>query len=336
MMLMTQKYHSANDIDSEFIPSLEKLLCECIPSFDWIKNFEKEAPENTHFTYYLFFGSQHNAPVGFAQVALESQERQKRKLLTYILPFNLKSKGSIKKRSKKASWAMPGSLKEGVIFEPMYTKDAVIFTKKLFSEYQNREDIYTQSSCFSRAFSDVKDFSSKIHVSTCEKLIPSTLIKNQPNYEKYLASLDKDLEKSIKLAWRDFYKKEMKLGEYQSLKDIFSYKKESIEIYKKLKNEPILKKYKEQECRFLTLEKGDDVIAIIFFIKGFGHHYFFESLNLNGEASSLIITQLAIMKFYEVQDSDRLHLLGESRQSMQYEIQGFTTRSQIYLSSSQS
>jgi hypothetical protein len=77
-MLMTQKYHSANEIDPEFIPELEGLLSHCVPSFELIKTFEKDAPEHTTFHYYLFFSDKHNGPVGFTQVAIENKfQKQK-------------------------------------------------------------------------------------------------------------------------------------------------------------------------------------------------------------------------------------------------------------------
>ena len=135
--------------------------------------------------------------------------------------------------------------------------------------------------------------------------------------------------------WREFYKDEMKLGEYSSLKDIFSYRKDSLDTYKKLKTDPLFKKYSLQDCSFLTIEKENKVQAIIFFIKGFGHHFFFDYLKLDNTLSELIISQLCIMKFYETEESDRLHPLGSSRHAFQYEAQGFTTRSQIHLSISQ-
>jgi hypothetical protein len=326
-MLLTQKYHSALDIDQEFIPSLEELLCECIPSFEWIKNFEANSPEETHFAYYLFFGKHHNSPVGFAQVSLESESKNKKSLMSrFIKPKD------IPVRSKNAHWKMPGSLNEGIIFEPMYVKDAAKKTKDIFHEYLEREDIAVQSLCFSEAFSELKNVESNVKVLSNEKIIPSTLVKNQSNYEMYLNSLSNHLEKEIKYMWRDFYKDEMKLGEYNSLKDIFSYRKGSADIYKSLKSNPLFRKYKDEACTYLTVERENEVLAIVFYIKGHGHHYFFDKLILNPKCDELILTQLVIMKFYENQDSNRLHLLGTTGPLGLYQNQGFTTRSQIYLS----
>ncbi len=327
-MLLTQKYHSAADIDAEFIPSLEELLSECVPSFDWIKNFEQTAPEQTHFAYYLFFGQRHNSPIGFAQVALEAKETSSKKsfLSKWITPKKTYSK------LKTASWKMPGSLNEGLVFEPMYIKDALGKTKNLFQEYLKREDIEVQSLCFSEAFSDLKNIDSVSFKNANEVRIPNTLVKNQKDYETYLKNLPSETAKTIKSAWKEFYKNEMKLGEFHTFKDIFSYRKDSVSVYKKLKNDPLIKKYKNEKCTYLTIEKDNQVEAIIFYIKGFGHHYFYDYLILNPKINQFTIDQLVIMKFYETNNSDRLHLLKRANDIQNYEKQGFTTRSQIHLS----
>ena len=43
---MTQKFNSVNESDKEFIPSLETLLSNNIPSFEFIRNYEENAPED--------------------------------------------------------------------------------------------------------------------------------------------------------------------------------------------------------------------------------------------------------------------------------------------------
>lgn len=334
-MLLTQKYHSALDIDPEFIPSLEELLCECVPSFEWIKSFEQSSPKNTHFAYYLFFGKRHNAPVGFAQVSLEDDSKQENNILAKV--FKFRQKIPIKVKNKNAYWQMPGSLKEGIIFEPMYARDAAEKTKLLFNEYLEREDIAVQSLCLPESLSEIKNIErQKAKILSNQKVIPSTLIKNQQNYEFYLSSLDQALEKKIKYMWRDFYKDEKKVGEYSSLKEIFSYrnsqKKESNDLYKSLKTNELFQKYKKEDCTYLTVEKKNKVLGVAFYIKGHGHHYFFDKLILNDACEELTLCQLVIMKFYENEASNRLHLLGKTNQINLYRSQGFTTRSQIYLS----
>ncbi len=325
-MLLTQKYHSAKDIDPEFIPSLEELLSECVPSFNWLKNFEESAPENTHFAYYLFFGTQHNSPVGFAQVSLEGEVKEK-SLFSKFFKQNSPSESI-----KKAYWKMPGSLNEGIIFQPMYIKDAKDKTKSLFKEYLDRKDIEIQSLCFSKALHELEEIKNESKASKTETVIPGTLIKTANSYENYLSSLSDEFQTQIKKSWRSFYKEGMKLGEYSSLKEIFSYRKGANEVYRKLKSDWIFKQYKHEQCLHLTVEKENSVLAIIFFIKGHGGHYFFDTYCLDNSVDELMLCQLTIMKFYEIEDSQRLHLMKRSESLPLYQNQGFSLHCQIHMS----
>lgn len=328
---MTQKYHSALDIDPEFIPSLEKLLSECVPSFEWIKNYETSSPEETHFTYYLFFGNKHNAPVGFAQIAIEQSKTNPTKE-SFIKKFFSKATDKI----KKANWQMPGSLREGVIFEPMYSKMAIGKTQNIFNEFSCRDDIQLQSLRFSKAYADISEtlgFKSNLKN---EKTIPDTLVKNQTSYEAYLNSLPTDTQKEIKTEWKAIHKNQYKLGEYENFKDVFAYRENGAQTYKAFKVNPKINKYIKENTQFLTIETNDHILAIIFFIKGHGHHYFYDFLKVNEQASNglsdLILNQFAIMKFYEREDSNRLHLLSQKVDLDLFKKQGFTTRDQIELS----
>jgi hypothetical protein len=324
-MLLTQKYHSAKDIDPEFIPSLEELLSECVPSFNWLKSFEESAPENTHFAYYLFFGTQHNSPVGFAQVSLEGEEKEK----TLFSHF-FKQK-TLSHSRKKAYWKMPGSLNEGIIFQPMYIKEAANNTKNIFKEYLDRKDIEAQSLCFSKALYELEGLKNESRASMVEKTIPGTLIKTANSYENYLSTLEDSLQTQIKKMWRSFYKEELKLGEYSNLKEVFSYRKGTNDVYKKIKSNPVFKQYKNEKCIHLTVEKDNAVLAIIFFIKGHGGHYFFDTFSLDKSVDEMMLCQLTIMKFYEIEDSSRLHLMNKSDSISLYQSLGFSLHSQIHM-----
>jgi hypothetical protein len=69
-MLITQRFHSLKEIDSEFIPALELLMQEYSQNFQaWVEKEEK-SPIDITFNYWLFFGPTQNSPVGIAQVML--------------------------------------------------------------------------------------------------------------------------------------------------------------------------------------------------------------------------------------------------------------------------
>jgi hypothetical protein len=324
---MTQKYHSAGDIDPEFIPSLEKLLSACVPSFEWIKNYETDSPLDTHFTYYLFFGDEHNTPVGFAQIAIEESNASYNKESFLKRFFNKTSE-----KLKKANWQMPGSLNEGVIFDPMYSKLAIGKTQNIFNEFSKRSDIQLQSLRFSKAYADISNTVGFKSNSTNEKTIPDTLIKNQSSYEGYLNSLKVEIKDSIQKSWKSVYKNQYKLGDYDNFKEVFAYRENGAATYKVLKKNSKISKYIKEDSQYLTIESEDSILALIFFIKGHGHHYFYDFIKLNDQLDDLILNQYAIMKFYEKEESNRLHLLLNKDGLDLFIEQGFTTRDQIELS----
>lgn len=312
------------DIDPEFIPSLEKLLSDCVPSFEWIKDFEQNSPEDTHFTYYLFFGNKHNAPIGFAQISIEQNKSFKESFFKRL--FNKSTE-----KIKKANWQMPGSLREGVIFEPMYSKMAIDKTQNIFNEFSLRDDIQLQSLRFSKAYAELSQtlgFNSNIKE---EKQALDTLVKNQANYEEYLNSLSEISSKKIKTVWKNAYKSDFKFDEFKTFKDIFSYRKESSDLYKKLKKDKSINSYLKENTEFLTIEVDKKVLGIIFFIQGHGHHSFYDFINL-GDLDCSLLHQVAIMKFYDLEKADRLHYLNFQKDLEICAQMGFTTRQQIELS----
>lgn len=322
---MTQKYHSAKDIDPEFIPSLEKLLSDCIPSFEWIKDYELNAPEDIHFTYYLFFGDKHNSPVGFAQILIENKMVKEFSFLSKLLK---KTKNKI----KNANWQMPGSLKEGVIFEPMYSKMAIDKTQNIFNEFTLRKDIQLQSLRFSKAYADLSDSIGFKSNSKKEKTIIDTLVKNQSNYEDYLNSQSKETQIKIKAGWKKVHIECLSLDEFSSFKEIFAYRKTGAKTYKELKTSHLIAPYLKENTLFLTLEKKGEILAIVFYIKGHGHHYFYDYFKLDSNIEDILLHQMAIMKFYEHEQSNRLHLLSQHIDKDLCASIGFTTREQIELS----
>ncbi|MCO4755821.1 MAG: hypothetical protein KC478_15170, partial [Bacteriovoracaceae bacterium] len=134
-MIISQKYHSSSEIDSEFIESLELLMRDQSPCFEWIKLKEKSAPENTHFSYFLFFGETCNSPIGYAQLSILNESKKKSLL------------GMFKKceKTKTIQWIAPGSTSEGVIFDPAYLKDGMTKANSIFKEYLKRKEVVEQT-----------------------------------------------------------------------------------------------------------------------------------------------------------------------------------------------
>ena len=272
---------------------------------------------------------------------MEKKTGKKENILTKFFSRSKKNKDTDKSPSdieKIVNWKMPGSFKEGLIFDPLYIQHAISTTQTIFNEYFERKDISSQHLCFSKAYSQIEDFADKEKLQLEEVTIADTLIKNQQDYKNYLGALDKDFAKQVQRKWMEVHReKSYRLGEYDTFKEIFNYRKNAKESYKALKNNIKVVKCSKLKTSYLTIEgaeKDSDVLAIVFFIKGNGHHYFFDFLKLDKSIDDLIIYQFAIMSFYEAADSERLHILFNSKE-IDFNLfgqMGFTSRQQVQLS----
>jgi hypothetical protein len=303
-MLITQKYHSAFEIDPEFIPSLEELLQDNIPSFEWIKYQEKKTPEDVHFAYYLFFGDKHNAPVGFAQACIHNREGHG-SFLGKFLGQN--------KREKSLIWSMQGDHFQGLVFDPNYLKEGIQKAKTLINEYNARDDInYHFVKINAR---NTQDLIALNPLKTQKEQILDGLIKNEDSYEDYFKSLSPAIQKHIKNLWKDIYQEpRFKLGEFSSFKDCFSYKTNGHKQYQELKNSEKLELYKNFTDSYYTLETNEEVLAIIFFIKGKSDHVFCDFIALNRDIDKDLLIQVCIMNFYDNMDYTHLHFLNQARE----------------------
>lgn len=321
-MIITQKYNSAKDIDVEFIPELEELLCDCVPSFDLIKKYEEDAPENTHFAYYLFFGQQTNAPIGFAQLEIEDKPT-KPSLFEKVLRK--------KKPQAKIKWFIPGSLKEGLIFNPKYIQNACQKAKKIFMEYQSRDDIQEQELVFSSAYQSMEQIETPAEKEQKHFEVAETLIKNKPHYQAYFESLPESLQTEIKQGWREIHQQKLSMGDYARFKECFEYKEKGSEQYRTLKKNLNVLKYLalDSQIEFITLENDNEVQALVFFFEGKNGNCFYDIIQCN--TSEAVAHQLAIVKFFDRDHLNRLHALGDYSDLDYLFSLGFTKREQYHL-----
>lgn len=322
-MLLTQKFNSAKDIDAEFIPTLESLLSDCVPSFDWLLDHETNSPENIHFHYYLFFGERTNAPIGFAQVAIKKESK---KSSSFLAKFVSKDK-----RHAKAKWIVPGSFQEAIVFDPKYRKAGLDKASKIFKEFEQREDIEEQTLRFGQAYTDLSQTFTGQLTKQSERIVPDTLVKNQGDYQGYLNSLTEETRLKTMQQWKELHKKSFSFNEYDDFKEIFAYKENGAKLYKQLKQSQTIKKYLKLNCTYFTLEKDKTLLGIVFLIKGYGHHYFYDYHTLSDAYEESALHQMAIMNFYEEEFSNRLHLLFQPKDSHYFTQVGFTFRKQIEL-----
>ena len=331
-MIITQKFNSVDEIDPEFIPSLEELLCEQVPHFDIIKTYEKSRNEQTRFNYYLFFGNQTNAPIGFAQVEVEKDREHKGSLFE-----RLRNRKSILKTDhfeNHVRWKIPGSSQEGVVFNPKYIRHAAKKASKIFSEFLDRKDVHTQELQFSTAYSDLADSLSETYTEKRSSSIFDALMKNKSSYAEFIDFLPTQMGTKIKQSWRYAQKSlQFKMGEYSEFREIFEYKKKGALQYKGLKNHPRIELYNSDPERtsYATFEDDQEVHSIVIYIKGVGGHAFYDIFSINDEVPLLLQHQQAIMQFFEDEKASKLHYLSPPEDPEMLTDLGFTLKSQIFL-----
>lgn len=322
-MILTQKYHSASEIDEEFIPGLEILLREYFPSFKWLVQREKLEPDSIHFTYYLFFGSKHNDPVGFAGLSIHKCDDMEP---WYKKFFTKKEKTS----QKIVDWSTLGNGEEAIIFDPMYAKPALNKTKELISSYFNRNDVSMQTITFSRAYSEISLNQFKSEKS--EKKVANTLTKSGNNYQDYLTQRDQKFQQNIKTEWKKLSSTlDMDIGDFQNFKSVFEYRTEGQVLYKQLKKDPRIALHILEDTNYITFEKDNQIQAILFLIHGVKGHLFFDWKIFNPEVSQEMMIQLSIMKFYETESATYLHPLTIYELSKKLEFAGFSERNLIQM-----
>lgn len=316
-MIITQKYHSSQEIDPEFIDSLEELMREHVPSFEWIKMKEKLSPDNVHYSYYLFFGDTRNSPIGYAQVAIRNEE----KIKAIKGGFFKKKK---KEKIKEILWSAPSSSQEGIVFEPAFLKGGLAKTAEIFEEYNKREEVKQQG----LMVGDEVYGNAKLSSEKKRENIVNCLVKNRASYHEYIQALAAEEQKEIKSLWKEVYKDQSyRIGEYENFKECFEYKKSGSRQYKELRKNQKLSLYIQQADLFLTFESPEEVFAMVFLFYGSPGQIFFKTCTLDSSVSEKLLIQAAIMRFYEEPESSKLRFIERTDFSEGLQKWGFTQKS---------
>ncbi len=322
-MIISQKFNSIHQIDPEFIPSLEELLSDKIPHFKVLEDYEKNAPEEISFAYYLFFGDRTNSPIGFAQLELKNGKPIKKPFLKKIF-----KKDPVEDQFEKTvTWSIPGQSKEGILFNPRYINNFEEGVKQILAELKEREDIKEQKIFFSQAYSKIKEIIQRPVLS--QSTIPDVLIKNKSDYQEFYQNLDSKIQQDIKLAWKKIYRElGLEMQTFETFKHCFQYKAEGQRQYKELKNHPLLAKYKNEDCKikYIALESKLATKVLLLFIEGNLGNTFYDVIYLAEEIPPIIIHQLACMKFYETENAAKLHFLGNISEDSHLIDIGYTTK----------
>ncbi len=302
-MLIVQKYHSIHEIDPEFIPSLEILLQEEVPNFHSLIEKHDSAPTDTVFTYFLFFGPTQNTPIGFAQLCLKSLPGQD--LVSWqkkVFKFWQKDHLHWKQITWKVGDGNPGLF----VFDPRFARSGREKIQEIIKEYESRPEIKTEEFYFIKG---LQEFQSSWNVDTKwtkERYILEPLMKSSKNYQDYLETLKPELSQFIVRAWRDLHvKQQIVLGDYPSAKDTpktFPVEEKLLQLWDKL------------GAQILTFEKDLKVLGCLLVLKGKNGNVFFEPFPFEPEGDKPIVpdeiyTQYALIKFFEMNEARKCHLL---------------------------
>lgn len=334
-MIITQKYHSSQEIDPEFIEPLEELMREHAPSLEWIRLKEKLSSENIHYSYYLFFGDTKNSPVGFAQVSIKNEAGDSEPSTTLSPIKKLFRKSGLNKapktRTKEIVWSSPTSSKEGVVFEPAFLKGGLAKTAEIVEEYNKREEVLRQELMVGdEIFGNAKLLPAP---ELNRESIVNCLVKNRPNYQEYINALPPEAQREIKKIWKDAYRDQSwRVGEYEHFKECFEYKKNGSKQYKELRKDSKLAPYIRMADLFLTFESPDEVFAFVFVFHGRPGQIFFKPFSLSETLSGQsniekLLIQAAVMRFYEDAQSSKLRFLEPTPYTRALADWGFTRKS---------
>ena len=269
----------------------------------------------------MFFGQKTNAPIGFASIKINQEERPSKK--SFLDKLRKK-----KEQKAKLDWTMPGSLKEGLVFDPQYIQHACPKALAIFNEYQQREDVEGQKILFSTAYQGLTQTQQNQVLESFS--IAETLIKNKDSYQEYLGSLSSEKMAEIKEGWKSI--RQYNLADHTHFKEAFAYKSKGAEQYKKLKSSEPVATYLQLDCpmEFLTIENENEVLALTIFFEGKNGNAFYDVVLSNAGVTAS--HQLAIMRFFEREHLHRLHYLGDEPISNSLIGCGFTQREQFRVS----
>lgn len=300
-MLIVQKFHSIHEIDPEFIYNIENLLQEDVASFATLIQRHDDAPEGCVFTYFLFFGPTQNTPIGFAQLSLRPIPSSE------VLPWYKKLAFWNKDRYhwKQITWEIGDGSSGLCVFDPRFSRSGKEKIQELIKDYEAREDILAQERYCLKGLQEFPTTWNTDNQWTKEIFVLEPLPKAFKSYQDYVGSLSPEVSKLIKSSWKELHKKsQIELGDYPS----------PLETPKTLPIPPAqLEVWAKWGAQVLTFEKDLKILGCLLVLKGKNGNVFFEPFPFEPEGQSLVsdelYTQYALLKFFEMPDARKCHLM---------------------------
>lgn len=301
IMLLVQKFHSIHEIDTEFVANVEVLLQEEVANFDMLVHKHDKAPSTDVFTYFLFFGPTQNAPVGFAQLSL--RQIPSNNYRPFIDKLKFWNKDHL--HWKQVTWKMSDGTNGLCAFDPRYARSGKEKIQELIKEYEARPDVLAYQMFSLKGFQDFQVSWTEGTKWTKECYILEPFTKAFKTYQDYVDQLAPEIKKQIKSSWKALHKNnEIKMGDYPSI----------AEAPKSIPLKPEeLKMWEKWGAQVLTFEKGEQILGCLFVLKGKNGNLFFEPFLFEAEGNAQVneelYTQYALLKFFEMPDSRKCHLM---------------------------
>lgn len=287
-------YDNINDIEPEFMISLNNLYADKCPHFDFIKEKEQQEQDSE---YYLFFGANDNTPKAFLKAkTLETKNK--------YLPFI---------KQKFIKWSGPSTTSSSFYIDPKYQKEFKEHFFILKNNISSKQKI-TKQTVISQFPIDSKEL-------TSETLVKS-LFKSSTSYEDYINSLSLVSQKEITALFGEY--QSLNIKKYNSLKECFNYKSKNKETYSELKKLSQYKLINRTKHKVIALENNEQVLAFCILIMNDNGHAFFHMNNLLNLINDQLLLNLSILNFYDEEDILYLHPLERTHFSNYYESLKFT------------
>jgi len=300
---MVQKFHSIHEIDTEFIPSLELLLQEDIPSFKNLVEKHDQAPATDAFTYFLFFGPTQNAPVGFAQLCLHTLPGKQ--LVSWQRRFFMFWD---KKYLfwKQLTWKVGDGNSGLFVFDARYARLGKEKVQEILKEYEARPEIKSEEIYYVKGLQEFHTSWSANNGFLKDRYVLEPLIKACKSYQDYLGSLNVEVRNLIKKSWKDLHKNNhVELGDYPSCKDT----PQTIPVA-----ENVLASWDKLGAQVLTFEKDLKVLGCLLVHRGKNGNIFFEPYPFESQGTAIVpdelYTQYALLKFFEMPEARKCHMLN--------------------------
>jgi len=294
-MLFVQKYYSLKEIDEEFVGALEELIQDDAPDFKWLIESEENAPEDMHFTYFLLFSPQKNAPIGLVSLRLKNLGEDS------IFKKKLRGLFKVSMTQKELELQGTGVLHWGYLSTPEYQADVLKEVEKILRAYDERDDISLQKRVYIHGETPPQCKLMKTYLS------PFCFYRESNSYEEYFNSLDKKTSASIKAAWKKLHEKKIMMKEYSSIKQLEKFSL-SPKVLEKLAP------YRNRPTYFISFEEGDKLHGVTAVIDGKNGNIFAAHIpTQSNDISPLIYFQSSLMKFLDDFENTKLFFMSQER-----------------------